>query len=106
LNKDVKRVIEFVEKQTKEALSENLLFDKALSENLLFDKTPEIYVKLIWEEPEIEYEDVYETLPESEEGSIQVGEGWGPRVIGKKEKDLTFKFDEVIGDFLLSDSPT
>lgn len=56
---------------------------------------------------EIEYEEVYETLPESDENSIQVGEGWGPRVIGRKAKDLTFKFDEVIvGDFLLPNSPT
>jgi hypothetical protein len=95
LNPDVKRVIEFVEKQTKEAINGNLFSDKI----------PEIYVKLtskeiksktrrlkakwsILEEPEEEpeYEDVYETLPESEEGSIQVGEGCGPRLIGKRNK--------------------
>lgn len=37
-------------------------------------------------EPEPEYEDVYETLPPSDENSIQVGEGWGPRLIGKRNK--------------------
>lgn len=34
----------------------------------------------------VEYEDVYEKLPESDENSIQVGEGWGPRLIGKRNK--------------------
>lgn len=34
----------------------------------------------------VEYEEIYETLPESDESSIQVGEGWGPRLIGKRNK--------------------
>lgn len=38
-------------------------------------------------ESELEYEDVYETLPESDENSIQVGEGWGPRIIARIPKE-------------------
>lgn len=37
-------------------------------------------------EPELEYEEIYETLPESDENSIQVGEGRGPRIVDRIPK--------------------